>query len=340
MRKFFILTLMVASLMMVSCVERRNQVILEHFIPISESSGCEVKLGGDSYLTEGTMDLAFTKDYLLAFQIYNYIPSSEGGTTDLTTAEANYFYTKYAEIEYELDTTGSRQLPEGSKNLEGEGLLEENWKKKRQELHGIVVKPGEGAAGVIHVFEEEQIKDLLKIVEKDFDWIGSPIVIKVKIHGSLSDGTKVQTNKMFFSIRPTLGGTIQAGSVYPEPDGGLQDETDENGKVTKSADKFKYEAQIDYCSFEQPIIGGGCFPGQDSARVNCYAGGDAGWQRYIAETYCSGSDCDVDPAFTGAGSVILALYKYYNAGKEYRCCPQTKPEAPEEKEEEEENSAE
>ena len=110
--------------------------------------------------------------------------------------------------------------------------------------------------------------------------------------------------------------------------------------MTKSADKFKYEAQIDYCSFEQPIIGGGCFPGQDSARVNCYAGGDAGWQRYIAETYCSGSDCDVDPAFTGAGSVILALYKYYNAGKEYRCCPQTKPEAPEEKEEEEENSAE
>lgn len=333
MRKFFILTLMVASLMMVSCVERRNRVILEKFVPITASDSCELKVGGDKYYTEGWIDLAFTFDYQLGFQMTNYIPASDGGKTDLTTAEANYFYANDAEIEYEWDP---KPQADGRKL----SLDQKLWnKKKRESLHGIVVKPDGGqAAGMIHIFEEAQIKNLLDHVN-DIDWIASPLVVKVRVIGELADGTTVKTNKMNFNVIPTFGTTIQMGSTYLVPEGGFQD-TEENGKKVSAA-KNEYNAIMAQCAFSDSLVGG-CFYGQDSSMVNCYAG-DTEWERFIVETYCQSEGSCYIPGYAAAGVVEMVyntLKKSEGESGYYACCPGEAPEAPEEEEEEEQNVSE
>ena len=332
MRKFFILALMVASLMMVSCVERRNRVILEKFIPITDSNNCEIKVGGDTYYTEGKIDLAFTFDYLLAFQITNYIPASDGGNSSasLTTGEANYFYADEAEIEYEW-FAGTQD--DGRKlNKLNSKLWDE---KKRVALHDIVVKPDGGqAAGFVHIFEEAQIKDLLEHVH-DIDWVATPLVVKLRIIGKIADGTKVKTNKMNFAIIPTFGTSIQMGSVYPRPKDGYQDTTDKNGKKV-SAEKQEYDMIMSQCAFNDALIGG-CFPGQDSAMANCYAG-DTEWERFITEQYCESESSCYIPGYAAAGVVEMVyrtLKKNSDDDIEYVCCPGQAPEAPEEEEEEE-----
>ena len=329
MRKFFILTLMVACLMMVSCVERRNRVILEKFVPISADDDCEVKVGGDTYFTEGWIDLAFTFDYKLAFQMTNYIPSSDGGNTDLTTAEANYFYADKAEVEYEWD-------PKPQSDGRKLSLDQKLWNKKTRKIaHAIVITPDGGqAAGWIHVFEEAQAKNLLDHVN-DIDWIASPLIVKVRIIGKLADGTTVKTNKMNFNIIPSFGESIQMGSVYVMPEGGFQDTTDENGKKVSAA-KQEYDTIMAQCSFQDPMLNG-CFYGQDSSMVNCYAG-DTPWEKYISETYCQSESCYI-PGY-GAASVVEMVYntikKTSSTKGTYVCCPG---EAPEEPEEEEDASA-
>ena len=318
MRKFFILTLMVASLMMVSCVERRNRVILEKFIPISADDDCAVKVGGDKYYVEGKLDLAFNFDYKLGFQMTNYIPASDGGNTDLTTAEANYFYAKWAEIEYEWDP---KPQADGRKLT----LDQKLWnKKKRETLHGIVIAPDGGqAAGWVHIFEEAQIKNLLDHVN-DIDWIASPLVIKMKVIGELADGTEVKTNKMNFNIIPSFGTSIQMGSVYLVPEGGFQDTTDDNGNKVSAA-KQEYDAIMAQCAFNDPLLGG-CFYGQDSAQVNCYAG-DEDWARFITETYGG----TYIPGYAAAGVVEMIYNTVKKTGDiegNYVCCPGTAPEEP------------
>ena len=330
MRKFFILTLLVASLMMVSCVERRNRVILEKFIPISEEDDCSVKINNDTFKTEGLIDLAFTSDYLLAFQITNHIPSSDGGGSEasLTTAEANYFYSDTVEIEYEWN-------PE--KQADGRQLtLEQDlWNKKTRKMeYPIVVSPNEGqAAGYVHVFEEVQAKNLLEHVG-DIDWIASPLIIKLRVIGELADGTKVETNQMNFNIRPTFGATIQQGSVYYIPEGGFQAEGN------KSAEKVEYDAITNQCAFAESIVGG-CFYGQDSSLVNCY-GGDTPWERYIAETKCNLTNESCYHPGNGAAGVVEIIFntnkKPQGDGGYYACCPPKAPEAPEEKEDEQNQS--
>ena len=320
MRKFFILTLMVASLMMVSCVERRNRVILEKFVPISADDNCILKVGGDKYYTEGQLDLAFNFDYELGFQMTNYIPASDGGKTDLTTAEANYFYAKDAEIEYEWDP---KPQADGRKLT----LDQKLWnKKKRESLHGIVIAPDGGqAAGWIHIFEEAQIKNLLDHVN-DIDWIASPLVIKVRIIGELADGTEVRTNKLNFNVIPSFGTTIQMGSVYLVPEGGFKDATDDNGKKVSAA-KQEYDTIMAQCAFQNPLMGG-CFEGQDSSQVNCYAG-DTEWERFIVETYGG----TYIPGYAAAGVVEMVyntLKKSADESGYYACCPGSAPAAPEE----------
>ena len=319
MRKFFILTLMVACLMMVSCVERRNRVILEKFIPITSSDSCEIKVGGDKYYTEGVIDLAFTFDYKLAFQMTNYIPASDGGKTDLTTAEANYFYANDAEIEYEWDP---KPQADGRKL----SLDQKLWnKKKRESLHGIVVTPDGGqAAGFVHIFEEAQIKNLLDHVN-DIDWIASPLVVKVRVIGEIADGTTVKTNKMNFNIIPTFGTTVQMGSTYLVPEGGFGDDPE-----SYDYKKAEYDAIMAQCAFNDPLVGG-CFYGQDSSQVNCYAG-DTEWERFIVETYGG----TYIPGYAAAGVVEMVYNTLKKSGDEsgyYACCPGSAPEAPQEEEE-------
>ena len=326
MRKFFILTLMVACLMMVSCVERRNRVILEKFVPISEEDDCAVKVGGDKYYTEGKIDLAFNFDYKLAFQMTNYIPASSGGNTDLTTSEANYFYAEEAEIEYEWDP---KPQADGRKLSLDQNLWN---KKKRESVHGIVISPDGGqAAGWIHIFEEAQAKNLLEHVN-DIDWIASPLVVKVRIIGELADGTTVKTNKVNFNIIPTFGTTIQMGSVYLVPDGGFQDTTDANGKKVSAA-KQEYDTIMAQCAFQNSVVGG-CFSGQDFSQINCYAketGPWEAWEKYITDTY-SGTYI---PGYEAAGVVELIFNTFKKDASEtgyYACCPGSAPEAPEEEE--------
>ena len=327
MRKFFILTLMVACLMMVACVERRNRVILDKFVPITAEDNCAIKVGGDTYYTEGVIDLAFTFDYRLGFQITNYIPSSgnSGSESSLTTNEANYFYADEAEIEYEWD-------PEPQADGRKLSLDQKLWNKKtREALHDIVVNPDGGqAAGFVHIFEEAQAKNLIEHVN-DIDWIASPLVVKIRIIGVLADGTTVKTNKMNFNIIPTFGTTVQMGSTYYIPEGGFQDETDDTGKVTKSAAKAEYDAIMAQCAFEEAILGG-CFYGQDSAMLNCYAG-DTAWERFIVETYCQSEQSCYIPGYAAAGVVEMiynTLKKPASDNGYYACCPGQAPEEPEE----------
>jgi len=334
MRKFFILALMVASLMMVSCVERRNRVILEKFVPIAENNSCQIKVGGDTYYTEGWLDLAFNFDYKLGFQITNYIPKSDGGNSSasLTTGEANYFYADEAEIEYEWDP---KPQADGRKLTLEQKLWNE---KKRVAVHDIVVSPDGGqAAGWIHIFEEAQAKNLLEHVN-DIDWIASPLVVKLRIIGKIADGTQVKTNKMNFNIIPTFGSSIQMGSVYYMPEGGFQDTTDENGKKV-SAEQQEYDMIMAQCAFKDPLIGG-CFVGQDSSQVNCYAG-DSDWARFVTEQYCQSETSCYIPGYAAAGVVEMifnTLKKSSDDSGSYVCCPGEAPAAPEEEEEDNANA--
>ena len=329
MRKFFILTLMVACLMMVSCVERRNRVILEKFIPIDESNSCEIKVGGDTYYTEGKIDLAFTFDYELAFQMTNYIPSSDGGNSELTTAEANYFYANKVEIEYEWDP---RQQADGRKL----SLDQKLWNKKtRNTEHPIVVSPNGGqAAGWVHIFEEAQAKNLLEHVN-DIDWIASPLIVKIRVIGELADGTTVKTNKMNFNIIPSFGTSIQMGSTYYEPAEGFGEENSDDEKKAYEAKKARYDAIKAQCGFLDPLVNG-CLYGQDYAQVNCYAG-DTAWERYITETYGG----TYIPGYAAVG-VVEMIYNTYKKsaddGGYYICCPGELPDEPEEPEEDNSNA--
>ena len=330
MRKFFILTLMVASLMMVSCVERRNRVIIDKFVPIPDD--CELKLGGDSYYTEGQIDLAFTSDYKLAFQMTNYIPSSDGGNSSLTTAEANYFYADKVEIEYEWDP---RPQADGRKL----SLDQKLWNKKtRKTEHRIVIEPnGNQAVGWIHIFEDAQAKNLLEHVN-DIDWIASPLIVKIRVIGELADGTDVKTNKMNFNIIPTFGTTIQMSSTYYQPAEGFGNENSDDEQEAYEAKKARYDAIKAQCAFNEALVGG-CpsLYGQDYAMVNCYAG-DTPWERYIVETYGG----TYIPGYAAAG-VVEMIYNTFKKsaddGGYYLCCPSELPEEPEEPEQNDNSNA-
>ena len=325
MRKFFILTLMVASLMMVSCVERRNRVILEKFVPISAQDNCEIKAGGDKYQTEGKIDLAFNFDYKLAFQITNYIPSSDGGNSELTTAEANYFYCDEVEIEYDwypYKQDDGRQLK----------LDQKLWNKKtRKTEYRIVVGPDGGqAAGWVHIFEEAQAKNLIDHVN-DIDWIANPLVVKIRAIGKIADGTTVKTNQMKINIIPSFGESIQMGSTYYRPEGGFP--APEEGNTLSQEE---YDAIMASCAFSDPLLNG-CLYGQDDAQLNCYAG-DTAWERYIVES----NGWTYIPGYAAAG-VVEMIYNNYKkpAGDngDYLCCPGQAPQAPETKDDEDASNA-
>jgi hypothetical protein len=323
MRKIFFLALIVASMVLGACVEQHNLVVLDKFVPISTQDQCQIKAGGDRYYTKGYIDLAFTDQYLLPFQITNYIQSSEvsdvgSSGAPISSAETNRFFVKWVEVKYEWDPrpqADNRQL----------ALTTDLWNKARRiEVHGVVADPEGGQnAGAVDIFTEAQARDLLAHVN-DIDWVASPLLIKMKVVGEITDGTEIDTNTLHFNIIPTFGESIQMGSTYREPAGGFAD------------DKEKYDTIMAMCAFEEPLVGG-CLIGQDSAVVNCYAG-DTPWQKYIAT-----SRCHLDPTVTdcyyngyGAASVVEVIYNKYKKSATdsgyYYCCPGEEPEAPEEEE--------
>jgi hypothetical protein len=103
MRKIFFLALIAVSMVMGACVEQHNLVVLDKFVPISTQDQCQIKAGGDRYYTKGYIDLAFTGQYLLPFQITNYIASSEvsdvgASGAPISSAETNRFFVKWVEV--------------------------------------------------------------------------------------------------------------------------------------------------------------------------------------------------------------------------------------------------
>ena len=319
MKKIFIFALIASALLLGACVEKRNLVLLDKFVPISTTTQCSVIAGGTLYYTKGEIDLAFTDRYYLPFQITNYISSSAAskvnGDITVDTSETNYFYVKWAEIEYEWDP---RAQADG-KQLQ---LTPNLWNGTRRiEVHGVVASPDGGQnAGAVDILTEVQAIDLLAHVN-DIDWVASPLIIKMKIIGELADGTEIETNTMRFNLEPYFGDSIQMGSTYYEPAGGFADVCEQ------------FDSIIEQCAFSDAVIG--CLPGQDSTTVNCYAG-DSDWMRDVAERHCHIAD---DPRKCyypgyGAASVIEVIYNAYkkspNDGGYYWCCPGDKPEQPEE----------
>ena len=345
MRKFFILTLMVASLMMVSCVEKRNLVTLDKFVPITPDDNCEIKPGGEHLQMEGMIDLAFTSDYILAFQITNNVPSGTGGGSEssLTTTETNYFYADKVEIEYDW-------WPKKQKKTDGDQQLrlkQELWNKNTREMdYPIMALPnGSQYAGYVHVFNDEQAKDLLRNVLEEapnFDWIENPLRVKIRVIGELADGTEVKTNQLKINIRPNFGETIQAGAVYYTPKDKVgQPVTDDNGKVIRTADQADWDRQHTQCTFGDPVLNG-CMAGQDTSQVNCWAG-DSKWHKYIIETYCKTENCHYYAAGSGAADVVTMIYDSYKRIADddgiYMCCPLSELEEPEDPEEEDNSAA-
>jgi len=319
MKKILIFAVIASALMLGACVEKRNLVLLDKFVPVTAQSQCTITAGGDLYYTKGEIDLAFTDRYLLPFQITNYISSSAtskvNGDITVDTGETNYFYVKWAEVEYEWDP---RAQADGKQLQLTAGL----WNgTKRIEVHGVVAGPDGGQnAGAVDILTEVQARDLLAHVE-DIDWIASPLLIKLKIVGELTDGTEIKTNTMRFNLVPYFGDTIQMGSTYYEPAGGFPSVCEQ------------FDAIIAQCAFNDAVVG--CIVGQDSSLLNCYAG-DTDWMEYIAK-----SRCPLDPAVSdcyypgyGAASVVEVVFnvnkKSPNDGGYYWCCPGEKPEEPEE----------
>lgn len=324
MKKIFIFTVFALVLSVSACVEKRNLVVLDKFVPITTQSQCAITAGGDLYYTKGEIDLAFTDRYILPFQITNYISSSAtskvNGDVVVDTGETNYFYVKWAEVEYEWDP---RPQTDG-KQLQLDANL---WSGvKRVEVHGVVAGPDGGQnAGAVDILTEVQSKDLLAQLtndnrDNDYDWVASPLLIKMKIVGELTDGTEIKTNTMRFNLEPRFGDSIQMGSVFKEPAGGFAD-------VCEAFDTI-----IASCAFNDPVIG--CIPGQDSALVNCYAG-NSEWMKYVAQSRCYSENKDdcFNPESV-AGSVVEVYYNGFwkspTDGAFYRCCPGEKPEEPEE----------
>lgn len=318
MKKLFIFTLITTALILGACVEKRNMVILDKFVPISTATQCSITAGGELYYTKGEIDLAFTDRYILPFQITNYISSGAAskvnGDVIVDSGETNYFYAKWVELEYEWDP---RAQADG-KQLQ---LNPNLWNGTRRiEVHGVVASPSGGQnAGAVDILTEVQSRDLLAHVE-DIDWIASPLIIKMKIIGELTDGTKIETNSMRFNLVPYFGDTIQMGSVFYEPAGGFAD------------DCALHETIVAQCGFNDAVVG--CIPGQDSSLMNCYAG-DSDWMEYIAK-----SRCHLDPAVSdcyypgyGAASVVEVIYNAYKKsatdGGYFWCCPGEEPEEPE-----------
>ncbi len=317
MRKIFIFTLVVSALLLGACVEKRNLVVLDKFVPRNDS--CAIEAGGDVYYTKGYIDLAFMDRYRLGYEIINYISSGAAskvnGDMTVDTAETNYFYAKWAEIEYEWDP---RQQADGKQLQLNPNLW--NGTTRVEVTNAVVVGPEGGeAAGMVDVLTEVQARDLLAHVY-DIDWIASPLIVKLKVFGELTDGTEIETNTLRFNLIPQFGDSIKMGSIYYEPAGGFADICAEYDKI------------IEMCAFGEPL--NGCIVGQDSF-VNCYAG-DSNWMEYVAKSRCHLDPADSDCYYVGYGAKSV-VEVYYNAYKKsatdggyYWCCPAVAPEEPEE----------
>ena len=330
MKKIFNLILTVLVLLVCACTERQGVVVLDSFIP-RDKEKCEIDVDTERFYTRGFIDLAFTRKYNLAFRVTNHLLSSKKSTSDndleVSVGENNYFYAEFIEIWYEWNS-----IPQ----IDGRQLrLNFNlWQKRKVAVHGVIITPDGGKnAWSVDIFTEVQAKDLLQHVN-DIDWGKDPLVVKLRVTGSLTDGTVIKTNTLGLNIEPSFGKTVQSSSVYKLPEN-KPDEPDE-----PYACKI-YRAMANECAFQKPLLNG-CLLGQDGSNANCYAG-DSPWMKYIAESRCYPGSSVPGCYHPGLGSysvieIIFNVYKKSDKSKAvYRCCPSELPPLPKECEQESEN---
>lgn len=288
-----ILILMVLAMMVMAC-SANPQVVLEKFVPVTPDQSCKVIAGGDLAQFDGFIDTGLTNNYFLAFEVANYLISTEqsGGTTDFPNeyGDASKFQMERAYIEYDFHP--------------GSNLNGAVWTNRRISIKSAVIDPGGSRqAASIYALTEEQWQDFRTHTE-GFDWVSYPLVISVQIEGTTLGGQLMRTNTLQFNLIPVFVEMVQSGAVYITPAGGFPAPT---GTNTLSMEE--YNTINGACLFQEPLING-CFIGQNGSLINCHAAMDAG---DIIETVFDARYPDAD-------------------GGSWTCCPLKVPEKPKEEE--------
>ncbi|MCK5807531.1 hypothetical protein KAH37_00950 [bacterium] len=293
--KVKLLMVMIIAILVSACSDN-PQVVLEKFVPLLEKNQCMIKADGEFAQFDGYIDTGLTTNYYLAFEIVNYLKSTEitGGSDIYPTegGDANKFTMERVFIEYDFHP--------------GSGLNGGLWNRRTSVKSAVVNPDGSRQTSAIHVLTEEQLTDLRNHT-KGFDWITSPLVITIRIEGETGGGQKIQTNTLQFNLIPVFIAMVQSGALYLEPAAGFPD-PDEGNTISIE----EYNAMEAACLFQDALING-CLVGQDSSLVNCHAGMGVGDN--IEHEY------NTNPAFQDSD------------GGTWICCPMKLPEKPKEAEE-------
>jgi len=289
--KIKLLALMVFAVLLAAC-SNNPQIVLEKFVPITIKDQCVVKADGEFAQFDGYIDTGLTDNYYLAFEVVNYLKSTEGssGSDEYPneSGNANRFIMERVYIEYDFHP---------SSGLNG-GL----WSNRRTAIKAAVVEPdGSRQTSALYVLTQEQLRDLRDHTKK-FDWITYPLVITVRVEGTTGGGQKIQTNTLQFNLIPVFVEMVQGGALYITPAGGFPTPT---GTNTISIEE--YNAMDAACLFQDALING-CLIGQDASLINCHAAMGAG--EIIEQEY------DLVHADPDGGT--------------WTCCPMKMPEKPEE----------
>lgn len=286
-----ILILIGLTMMVIAC-SANPQVVLEKFVPVTPKQSCTVQAGGDLAQFDGYIDTGLTSNYFLAFEVANYLISTEqsGGTTEFPNeyGDASKFQMERAYIEYDFHPSS--------------GLNGALWGNRRISIKSAVIDPGGSSqTASVYALTEEQWQNFRTHTE-GFDWVSYPLVISVQIEGSTLGGQLMRTNTLQFNLIPVFVEMVQSGALYITPAGGFPAPT---GTNTLSIEE--YNAINDACLFQEALTNG-CFVGQDSSLINCHAGMGVG---DLIETVYNSRWADSE-------------------GGTWTCCPLKAPEKPEE----------
>ncbi len=302
MRIVLVLAMIGAS----ACANSEQSVFLQKFIPWSEDTGCKISTGSQEAYSTGYVDVYFTNEYWLPFQIVNEMVSSavagqgvEGATYD--TAEANYWVLKKMILWYEVPP-----VPD----VDGDA-----WERREIVAEVMVDNAGGELGGMVQILTWDMADNLRTIFARfrannaEFDWGTYPIVVTVQAEGiKQGGGDVIRTNKLRFNLVPQFGSSVRFGALYP--DKGWPSDEDIEAQYPPAdweqkkyeRDKDKYDTIMAYCDFSSDHLVG-CAPGQDYGLVDCYTA-------------------------SGYAEALEALFPTWN------CCPYEAPEEPKEPEEE------
>ena len=296
--------LAMATAGMIACANSEQSVFLKKFIPWSEDTGCKISTGTSQAYSTGYVDVYFTSEYMLPFQIINEMGASAAtgqgtGGAPYDTAEANYWVLKKVILWYEVPP-----VPD---------VDEDAWERREVVAEVMVDNAGGELVGMVQILTWRMADNLRAIFARfrannaAFDWETYPIIVTVQAEGiKQGGGDIIRTNKLRFNLVPLFGTSIRPAAIYPDKGWPTDQEIeaqyppDEWEQRKYERDKDKYDTIMAYCDFSRDHLVG-CAPGQDYGLVDCYT----------------------DIGYTEA---IEALYPGFN------CCPYEAPEEPQEPE--------